>query len=169
MHQAGEHRPFVDDLMGHVANDIQDLEPLHVCTYYEAVGYMISSAPPDRQPPLVQRLLAPQTERWQAIIQSSQANPAMAQQPHVLKEISQIIRLHERVTVAVGPHMSPQIQLLYHSMLLVYKAYSEQISAACAANGPGAMNWEAVRMMRRVKRDVLRLVSTLVTSTAEQA
>ena len=34
---------------------------------------------------------------------------------------------------------------------------------------PAALSWELCRLMRRVKRDVLRLITTLIEKTADQA
>merc|ERR1740138_97294 len=44
--QIGEQQTFVEEMMGHIEQDISELEHLHICTYFEAVGHMISSAQP---------------------------------------------------------------------------------------------------------------------------
>merc|ERR1719353_807379 len=137
--QPGEHQPFVEQLLAHVQQDTADLEPLHVCTFYEAVGYMISAAPLEKQQQLVTTFLTVQTLRWREIIQLASSSPDVLHQPSVLRDISLILRLHERVTVAVGPGAGNQIFSLYHDMLRVYKAYSEYVSGVAAAHGPAAL------------------------------
>merc|ERR1719359_846726 len=47
--QPGEQMSFVEEMMGHIEQDISELEHLHVCTYFEAVGNMISAAQPEQK------------------------------------------------------------------------------------------------------------------------
>lgn len=162
VHQVGEMQPFVQEIMGMVKGDTQDLELLQQCTYFEAVGYMISAAKPEGQPLLVASLLTAQTHRWKEILAAAAQQPDILYTGEVLREISQILRLHERVTQAVGAGVSQQLSCIYIEMLKVYQAYSEYISQASAQQGPGAMGLEHVRLMRRVKRDALRLVSAII-------
>merc|ERR1712151_602648 len=42
--QQGEQMSFVEEMMAHISQDISELEHLHVCTYFEAIGHMISAA-----------------------------------------------------------------------------------------------------------------------------
>merc|ERR1719265_2917486 len=57
MVQRDEQVPFVEELMTRVAQDISELEHLHICTYFEAVGYMISAASADSKAVLVGSLM----------------------------------------------------------------------------------------------------------------
>merc|ERR1740129_78983 len=41
--QQGEQVPYLDEMMGHVSQDVSELEQLLVCTYFDAVGDMIGA------------------------------------------------------------------------------------------------------------------------------
>lgn len=43
--QPGESIPFVQDIIQHLGEHVCDLQPQQIHTFYEAVGYMISSNP----------------------------------------------------------------------------------------------------------------------------
>jgi exportin-1 len=45
MQQAGEHEPFIDEILRTLHRITVDLQPQQVHTFYEAVGYMISAQP----------------------------------------------------------------------------------------------------------------------------
>merc|ERR1719217_194491 len=45
--QSGESQCFVEEMLRHSETDIAELEHLHICTYYEAIGHMISAAQPE--------------------------------------------------------------------------------------------------------------------------
>merc|ERR1719235_630906 len=62
--QSGEQQTFVDEMMGHIEQDISELEHLHVCTYFEAVGHMISAAPSQSKERLVRQLMQLFNEKW---------------------------------------------------------------------------------------------------------
>lgn len=45
MQQAGEHEPFIDEILRTLHRITVDLAPQQVHTFYEAIGYMISAQP----------------------------------------------------------------------------------------------------------------------------
>jgi len=168
--QQGEQMAFVEEMMSHVAQDISELEHLQVCTYFEAVGYMISAAPADSKERLVGQLMQLFNEKWATIIRSlSSTEPHQClQDQQVLKEISLILRVNERMVSAVGAACHSQLSHFYYDMLKIYKVCSDLISHSTAQQGSQVMGYAHVRLMRNVKRDTLRLVQTFVDMAATE-
>jgi len=168
--QQGEQQPFVEELMGHISENISELEHLHICTYFEAVGHMISAAPPERKVHLVASLMQIFNEKWQQLLQALSTNDSMKvlQDQSVLREISLILRVNERVISAAGAATHAQLGAMYHDMLKIYKVYSDFITQATAQQGMQVMGFAHVRLIRNVKRDTLRLVSTFVDTVATE-
>eukprot|EP00746_Dinoflagellata_sp_MGD_P022473 gnl/MRDRNA2_/MRDRNA2_152589_c0_seq1.p1 gnl/MRDRNA2_/MRDRNA2_152589_c0~~gnl/MRDRNA2_/MRDRNA2_152589_c0_seq1.p1 ORF type:complete len:806 (+),score=199.18 gnl/MRDRNA2_/MRDRNA2_152589_c0_seq1:37-2418(+) len=169
--QSGELSPFVEELMGHIAQDINELDHLHVCTYFEAVGSMISAAAPEAKERLVASLMMLFNQKWAQILRSmSQDQNASLQNQQLIREVSLVLRVNERVVSAVGTACQAQLGHIYMDMLKIYKFYSDFISHSIAQQGMSVMNFAHVRLMRNVKRDTLRLVQTFVDrATSEQA
>jgi len=162
--QQSEQMPFVEEMMTHIAQDISELEHLHICTYFEAVGYMISSANRADQERLVNQLMQLFNDKWSALLVSG--SPELLQDQQVLRNISLILRVNERMVSAVGVHCHSQLQRIYYDMLKIYKACSDFISHSMAQQGTQVMSHATVRLMRNVKRDTLRLVRTFVDMAA---
>merc|ERR1719333_1127810 len=98
--QSGESMTFIDEMMGHIDQDIAELEHLHICTYFEAVGHMISAAQPDSKARLVAQLMRLFNEKWRSLLACG--SPEALQDQQVLRSISLILRVNERMVSAVG-------------------------------------------------------------------
>mmetsp|Transcript_1208 Transcript_1208/g.3672 ORF Transcript_1208/g.3672 Transcript_1208/m.3672 type:complete len:1113 (-) Transcript_1208:156-3494(-) len=169
--QQGEQMSFVEEMMSHIAQDISELEHLHVCTYFEAAGCMISAAQPEDKERLVAQLMQLFNEKWGTLIRSlSSANGSLEvlQDQQVLREISLILRVNERMVSAVGAACHSQLANIYFDMLKIYKVCSNFISHSTAQQGSQVMGYAQVRLMRNVKRDTLRLVQTFVDMAATE-
>lgn len=57
--QAGEHVPFIEEIISNLGSTAADLQPQQIHTFYEAIGYMISSSPEsEARIRLVEKLMA---------------------------------------------------------------------------------------------------------------
>jgi exportin-1 len=162
--QSGESMTFIDEMMGHIDQDIAELEHLHICTYFEAVGHMISAAQPDSKARLVAQLMRLFNEKWRSLLACG--SPEALQDQQVLRSISLILRVNERMVSAVGLACYGQLESFYDDMLRIYKVCSNFISCSVAQQGTQVMGHAVVKLMRNVKRDSLRLVRTFVDMTA---
>lgn len=163
--QAGETQAFVEEMILQVSSNISELEHLHICTYFEAVGYMISAGDRANKERLVKALLHHFNDNWAKIIHSLNNAPEPVQcfqDQQVLRDISLILRVNERMVSAVGAACHLQLSSFYYDMLKIYKVCSDFISHSCAQQGSQVMGHAHVRLMRNVKRDTLRLVQTFV-------
>eukprot|EP00928_Gymnodinium_smaydae_P005220 TRINITY_DN11793_c0_g1_i1.p1 TRINITY_DN11793_c0_g1~~TRINITY_DN11793_c0_g1_i1.p1 ORF type:complete len:1119 (-),score=265.17 TRINITY_DN11793_c0_g1_i1:143-3499(-) len=178
--QQNEQMSFVDELPGHIAQDISDLDPLQICTYFEAVGCMINAAPVRERADqagaglsawprarLVEQVMRIFNEQWSNVLRSlNSAGCDYLQDQTVLRQISLILRVNERLVSSAGAACHGQLANLYCDMLKIYKVCSDFISHSCAQQGLHAMGFAPVRLMRNVKRDTLRLVQTFVNAAA---
>eukprot|EP00929_Paragymnodinium_shiwhaense_P072147 TRINITY_DN36620_c0_g1_i1.p1 TRINITY_DN36620_c0_g1~~TRINITY_DN36620_c0_g1_i1.p1 ORF type:complete len:1124 (+),score=340.44 TRINITY_DN36620_c0_g1_i1:201-3572(+) len=165
-----EQMSFVDDMTRHVAQDISDLEHLHICVYFEACGYMISASRAEDKERQISNLMEIFNQMWQNVLQRLNVSANALQEQQTLREISLILRVNERMASAIGAAYYRQLGRIYYDMLKLYKACSDFISQSCAQGGAQAMSHAVVRLMRNVKRDTLRLVQTFVdTSVPENA
>jgi len=93
-------------------------------------------------------------------------SPEALQDQQVLRSISLILRVNERMVSAVGIACHRQLESMYYDMLKIYKVCSNFISHSVAQQGTQVMGHAVVKLMRNVKRDSLRLVRTFVDMTA---
>lgn len=167
--QPSEQSSFVELLPTRLAQDISELEPLHICTFFEAVGHMISAANPADRERLVGLLMSFFNEKWAAILRnlaSSGSLESFGQNQQMLREISLILRVNERMVSAVGAACHSQLAAIYFEMLKLYKVCSDFISHSTAQQGAQIMTYSNIRLMRNIKRDTLRLVQTFVDTAA---
>lgn len=167
--QQGEQVTFVEELANaDMAQNISELEHLHICTFFEAIGYMISAAPPEGKPRYVKMVMELFNSRWAALLHKlSQTDPLQClQDTQTLRDISLILRANERMVSAVGACCLEQLASFYVEMLKIYKVCSDFISRTTAQQGSQVMGHTQVRLMRNVKRDTLRLVQTFVDTAA---
>ncbi|CAE7209261.1 Xpo1 [Symbiodinium necroappetens] len=169
--QNNEPAPFIETMPSHIAQDISELEPLQICTFFEAVGHMISAASSDQKVRLIALLMGLFNDKWAAILRGLSATgslEAFVQNQQVLREISLILRVNERMVVAIGTACHAQLAGIYGDMLKIYKVCSDFISHSTAQQGAQVMNLANVKLLRNVKRDTLRLVRSFVDAATPQ-
>ncbi|CAK9043225.1 unnamed protein product [Durusdinium trenchii] len=169
--QAQEPAPFIETMPSHIAQDISELEHLQICTFFEAVGHMISAAHVEQKGRLITLNLAIFNEKWMSILQDLSKAGSLelfVQNHQVLRELSLILRVNERMVVSVGTACHGQLASIYCEMLKIYKVCSDFISMSTAQQGVQVMNFSNVRLLRNVKRDTLRLVRSFLDAATPQ-
>ena len=156
--------PFIDSLVPEIPSLTKPLEALQKCTIFEAIGLMISSVPVSdlqRQELLCHGFLSPFLERWVQILAAANTNPNILFELEVTRELSLFLRIFERITLGIGRGVVVEKILvqIYPDMLRLYKLYSETVAQGATQNMVG---WEAFKLMRKVKGDILRLIATFV-------
>eukprot|EP00933_Yihiella_yeosuensis_P042194 TRINITY_DN36729_c0_g1_i1.p1 TRINITY_DN36729_c0_g1~~TRINITY_DN36729_c0_g1_i1.p1 ORF type:complete len:698 (+),score=149.30 TRINITY_DN36729_c0_g1_i1:107-2095(+) len=163
--QTGENISFVEGMPSHMAQDISELEHLHICTFFEAVGHMISAANPENKEKLVANSMGLFNEKWASILRGVNQAPTVesfVENQQVLREVSLILRVNERMVSAVGAACHSQLAAIYFDMLKIYKVCSDYISQFTAQRGQQGMGFAHIKLLRNVKRDTLRLVQTFI-------
>eukprot|EP00741_Cyanophora_paradoxa_P007523 tig00001154_g7276.t1 len=162
--QMGEAMPFIDELLMNLPQIISDLEPSQIHTFYEAVGYMISSQnDPQIRDALTAKLMELPNQSWQEMMgQAAQTAGESLKNTDTMKNCVNILKTNVRVAYSLGHPYVSQLGRIYLDMLNVYKAYSEMITQAISAQGPNVVKTSVVRSMRAVKKETLRLIETFI-------
>ena len=156
--------PFVDSLVPEIQSFIEPLEALQKCTVFEAIGHLVNAVPAgdmQRQEELCRGYISPFLDNWTRVLASANANPTILFELEVIRELSLFLRVFERFVFGVGRGKAVEkvIVQIYEDMLRLYRVYSETVAQGVSQNRG---NWEAFKLMRKVKGDCLRLISTFV-------
>ncbi|KAL0480336.1 exportin [Acrasis kona] len=160
--QSQEPRPFVEDILESLAGIIHDLEPAHVHIFYEAVGFMISSDEQSHRDLLIAKLMSMPNNRWSQIIKNAAVDVYSLRAPEIMKDLVNLLKTNVTAAKSIGDSFVYQIRIIFRDMLEVYKAYSQMISREVEQQGSKATHFTAVRQMRAVKKEVLRLLETFI-------
>jgi exportin-1 len=162
-HQPGETEPFIEEIVRNMRKITCDLSPQQVHTFYEACGYMIAAQPQkNTQERLINDLMAFPNAAWDAIIQQATANPAILQDADTIKVIGNVMKTNVSACTSIGSYFYPQIGRIYLDMLSMYRATSQMISEAVAAEGDIATKKPKIRGLRTIKKEILKLIETYV-------
>ncbi|OZJ05121.1 Exportin-1 [Bifiguratus adelaidae] len=163
MQQAGEVRPFIDEILETMDRITSDLSPQQMHTFYEAVGTMVSA---QVQKPVQERLVMKMMEMpnsaWDSLIAQAAQNIAILDNPENIKILANIIKTNVAACSAVGAGFFVQLSKIFMDLLGLYKTVSERISALITEQGMIATKTPKVRGMRTVKKEALRLVDTYI-------
>ncbi|XP_071834526.1 exportin-1-like isoform X2 [Apostichopus japonicus] len=166
--QVGEVMPFIEEILNSINTIICDLQPQQVHTFYEAVGYMISSQTDSIvQEHLIEKYMLLPNQVWDHIIQEATKNVDKLREEELVKQLGSILKTNVRACKAVGHPFVVQLGKIYLDMLNVYKCMSENISAAIAANGESVTKQPLIRSMRTVKKETLKLISGWVSMSTD--
>lgn len=167
--QTGESVPFIEEILATISSIICDLQILQVHTFYEAVGYMISSAQCDQgaQEQLIEKYMMLPNQVWDDIISQASKNVEILKDQEVVKQLGLILKTNVRACKALGHPYMIQLGRIYLDMLNVYKVMSENISQAIALNGEVVTKQPLIKNMRIVKKETLKLISDWVSRSMD--
>jgi exportin-1 len=87
-------------------------EFFQVQTFYEAIGYMISSEVDDgTQASLIERLMSLPNQIWDETIQTVKANPEALKDVECLKQFVNVLRANQRSCISLGNVYVHQVRL----------------------------------------------------------
>ncbi|RXK42319.1 exportin-1 [Tremella mesenterica] len=163
MQQAGEHEPFIDEILRTLHRITVDLLPPQVHTFYEAVGYMISAQPnKPTQERLIEKLMELPNNAWDNLMQQAASNVDVLGNADNVKIMSNILKTNVSACTSIGSFFLPQLGRIWLDMLGLYKAVSSIISDQVAQQGLVATKTPKVRSLRTIKKEILKLVETYV-------
>ncbi|KAI1284958.1 Exportin-1 [Halotydeus destructor] len=166
--QAGEVTPFIEEILNNINTIICDLQPQQVHTFYEAVGQMISAQTDQAvQTKLIEKYMFLPNQVWDDIINQATKDVEVLKNADAVKQLGNILKTNVRACKAVGHPYMVQLGRIYLDMLNVYKAMSENITAAIAMNGEGVTKQPLIRTMRTVKKETLKLISGWISRSTE--
>jgi len=161
--QVGETVPFVEEILSTLTSIISDLENQQIHTFYEALGYMIQShTDVHARDTLLAKLMELPNHTWTEMMSQASRNLEILSHPDTMKNITNILKTNVRTCTSLGHPFISQMGRIYLDMLNVYKAYSEMISNTIATGGAQVTHTSAIRAMRAVKKETLRLIETFI-------
>jgi exportin-1 len=161
--QVSEQVPFIEEILMNLQVTIHDLTPQQIHTFYEATGYMIASNPdPIQREALIMKLMYLPNVTWAEIIQNAGVSLEYLNHPDISKSLTNILKTNTRAATSLGHCYIVQLQRIFGDLMNFYKVYSQLIVRAISAGGVQAHASTAVRYMRGVKREVLRLLEAFI-------
>eukprot|EP01132_Coremiostelium_polycephalum_P005640 gene5640-7020_t len=163
--QVEESVPFIKDLLDNLPSTIADLEQNQVHTFYEAVGFMISSAPDHTQrEKLVHKFMDLPNQSWLQIMGQANINVDNLMNINTARSIVNLIKTNNRAASSLGNCYLTQISKIYLDLLNVYRTYSDNLSK----NQELRINSLGLAM-RSVKRETLKLLETFIEKSEDKA
>lgn len=168
--QMGETCPFIEDILASISTIICDLQTQQVHTFYEAVGYMISSQfEAQAQEVLIEKYMLLPNQVWDEIISQASKNVDVLKDIEVVKQLASILKTNVRACKALNHAYVAQLGRIYLDMLNVYKVTSENIIAAIHMHGEAVTKQPLIRAMRVVKKETLKLISDWISRSNDYA
>lgn len=165
--QNGESRAFIVEMLESVPDIILKLEAHQIHSFYEACGCIIASENDSNSRQLIMKLFELPNNSWQQLLYSASFSEDVLRQREKMKSFTSILKTNSRVAAPLGPAYFVQLEWIFADMLKVYKAYSGLIQGLVANGGQYATKSADVRNMRAVKREVLQVIETAI-STADE-
>lgn len=161
--QAGETRPFIEEIIENIQQTTSDLQPQQVHTFYEACGTIISAQNSKSvRDNLLSNLMQLPNIAWSTVVKQAGEDPQLLSNSEIVKIIANIIKTNVSVCKPLGPHFYSQLGMIYVDMLSLYKAVSSLISGAVATDGLIATKTPKVRGWRTIKKEILILLETYI-------
>ena len=134
--QPGELMPYIEEVLGSIANITHDLTPSQVHTFYEAIGNMISAqTEKHKQERLIQKLMELPNIAWNNLMNQARMNPNILDNAENIKNLGNIMKTNVSACVAIGSPFIIQISNIYMDLLALYKAVSGLISESVISKG----------------------------------
>jgi exportin-1 len=93
--QAGEVKPFIEEILSTISTIICDLQPQQVQSFYEAVGYMVSAQTEKCvQQPLIERYMFLPNQVWDEIINQATRNVDVLKDPNAVEQLANILKVY---------------------------------------------------------------------------
>lgn len=167
--QVGETQPFLNHMVEEVQQHVRLLESQQICVFYKALGVIIASCTDlSQQVQYLSIAMMGPNKAWIDMMQRAAANTEeLTGNPNFAKALSSILKTNTAICAPLGKAFSAQLAGLYRDMLNVYRIYSEVISNSLEQMGAKATGVLQIRLLRRVKRQVLVLISTYVEVSQE--
>lgn len=157
--------PYICELIRHLPEHQRDLEPRQKLLIYEGIGYMISE---EKLAANQERLLAELMQYvhfdWEQVLNLVNMNPEQLYTAEIIKTIDFIIKVNTRVAEAVGFIYLSYLHRIFNDLLKMYGIYSNSISQHVQVV---ARNDHALKTMRALRKDILRLVQTYIERSTE--
>jgi exportin-1 len=161
--QHQEPSPFIEEILNSIEQTTSDLQHQQIHTFYEAIGYMISSQPSKPiQERLIEKCMELPNRNWDALILQAGQNVDILKNTETIKLFAHILKTNVATCSSVGAPFLYQIGRIFMDLLGLYKAVGGLISDAVAKQGLIATKTPGVRGLRTIKKEILKLVDMYI-------
>ncbi|ORY97570.1 nuclear export factor CRM1 [Syncephalastrum racemosum] len=162
--QAGEVRPFIEEILDSIEGITSALSPQQIHTFYEAVGYMISSQQNNKnvQERLINKYMEMPNTAWDGIITQAKQDVDVLNNANQIKILINVLKTNVSGCTSVGAGFIFQISKIYMDLLSLYGIAGKLITQSVTEQGAIAMKTPKVRGLNSVKREILKLIESYV-------
>ncbi|EGG21695.1 hypothetical protein DFA_01581 [Cavenderia fasciculata] len=162
--QADETNPFINEILEQLPTIISDLEPHQIQTFYEAVGYMISSSTDaENRERFVILFMSLPNQTWQQIMGRASVGVENIVNLDVVKSYVNLLKTNHKAAISLGPFYLIQIKLVYLDMLNVYRAYSDYLTKHPQERSTLTKN------LKTAKKETLKLLQTFIEKSEDKS
>ena len=161
--QQGENEEYIKDLVRNVSETTKDLKPHQQLMFYEAIGNMINSEQNlTKKTVYIKQLMSEKDSQWNQIFNEAKQNVNILNNTSVVKVLSLIILLNERVSFSTKtPYWSYGINI-FQNLINSFIYYSGCINEYFQTNKILDMNTRAYVIYNRT---LIKFLTSLVKNT----
>ena len=161
--QQGENEEYIKDLVRNVSETTKDLKPHQQLMFYEAIGNMINSEQNlTKKTVYIKQLMSEKDSQWNQIFNEAKQNVNILNNTSVVKILSLIILLNERVSFSTKtPYWSYGINI-FQNLINSFIYYSGCINEYFKTNKILDMNTRAYVIYNRT---LIKFLTSLVKNT----
>jgi len=166
-----DNEPYIHELIRKIPEETAELDNILKLTFYEAIGHIISAEKDmkNQQYYLKNTLENLYEDCWTNIInQAKSGNIDCLREDFNMERIDLFLKVNERLSFASGFCYHLVLESIFPAMIDVYSYYSQYISSQVGQQGKNILNFTQFKKMRTIKRDVLRLIHSLIENVRSQ-
>ena len=161
--QQGENEEYIKDLVRNVSETTKDLKPHQQLMFYEAIGNMINSEQNlTKKTVYIKQLMSEKDSQWNQIFNEAKQNVNILNNTNLVKVLSLIILLNERVSFSTKTPYWSYGQNIFQNLINSFIYYSGCINEYFKTNKILDMNTRAYVIYNRT---LIKFLTSLVKNT----
>ena len=161
--QQGENEEYIKDLVRNVSETTKDLKPHQQLMFYEAIGNMINSEQNlTKKTVYIKQLMSEKDSQWNQIFNEAKQNVNILNNTNIVKVLSLIILLNERVSFSTKTPYWSYGQNIFQNLINSFIYYSGCINEYFKTNKILDMNTRAYVIYNRT---LIKFLTSLVKNT----
>ena len=161
--QENENEEYIKELVRNVSENAKDLKPHQQLMFYEAIGNMIN-VEPNLQKKIfyIKQLMADKNSQWNKVFMEAQQNNEILNEPNIVKGLSLIIHLNERVSYSTKTPYWSYGSTIFDNLIKSFIFYSNCINQQFNNNKSVDVN---TRSYMNYNKTVIKFLTSLVNNT----
>ena len=161
--QSQDKEEYIKDLVRNVSETTKDLQPHQQLMFYEAIGNMIN-VEPNMQKKIfyIKQLMYQKDNEWNQVFQTAKQNLNILNQTQVIKGLTLIIHLNERVSFSTKTPYWAYGCTIFENLIKTFLYYSNCINEQLNKNNMIDMN---TRSYMTYNKTLIKFLTSLVKNT----